>query len=107
MKLTDLHPQWVYSGGEGISDKDGNPVPFREKVGISFDCPCGKCPEGFSNSVYLSFENPPDGGPPVGNSPHWHRQGEDFETISLSPSILRIGGCGWHGYVTNGEIVNA
>jgi len=31
-----------------------------------------------------------------------------FETLTLTPSILRTpekGGCGWHGFVTNGEII--
>ena len=41
MKLTDLNPRWVGAGGEGISDADGNPVPARAGIGLSFDCPCG------------------------------------------------------------------
>lgn len=106
MRLIVLHPRWVGAGGEGISDKDGNPVPERHKVGVSFECPCGRC----GVRCYVPFENPIDGGPRHDTRPeshHWHREGETFETLTLTPSILRSpdkGGCGWHGFVTNGGI---
>lgn len=105
MKLVDLKPGWVGTGGEGISDKDGNPVPSRKGVGVAFDCPCGKC----GQRVFLSFENPMDGGKPFGSSerPHWKRTGDTFETLTLTPSILQVkteeGDCGWHGFLTDGE----
>lgn len=28
----------------------------------------------------------------------------DASTCSLNPSINCVGGCGWHGWITNGEI---
>ena len=28
----------------------------------------------------------------------------DPDTKSLTPSVNCVGGCGWHGFVTNGEI---
>lgn len=106
MKLTELDPQWVGAGGEGISDKDGNPVPERHGVGVLFDCP-----DGCGFPCYVSFQNPLDGGPPHDASrPLWTRTGEAFETLTLAPSILRAkekGGCGWHGFVTNGEMSGA
>jgi hypothetical protein len=43
----------------------------------------------------------------VGNQAHWQRTGETFDTMTLTPSIRRLDGCAWHGFVTNGEIVNA
>lgn len=104
MKLTDLNPHFIGSGGEGVYDKDGNPVPERHGVGIVFDCPCGnsECP-----ALYVGFSNPKDGGPPLeGPQPKWSRSGDTFEDISLTPSILRTSHCGWHGYVTNGQITN-
>ena len=103
MKLIDLNPRWVGAGGEGISDKDGNPVPARHGVGLGFDCPCGCKIRG-----YVDFANPLDGGPPLRDAHHqWQRTGEDFATLTLTPSILRSrekGGCGWHGFITNGEV---
>ena len=98
MKLTELNPGWVGAGGEGISDKDGNPVPRRVGVGVAFDCPCG-C----DSRAYIPFANPLDGGTGVGRAPHWDRIGDTFETLTLKPSIQRVGGCEWHGFLTDGE----
>ena len=112
MKLTDLNPHWVSSGGDGITDKDGQPVPRRDRIGVSFDCPCSKCTSqrvgdedsDFHLRHFISFTNPPDGGPSFesGGHPTWNRIGDTFETLVLQPSILSDtakGGCGWHGYI--------
>ncbi len=98
MKLIDLDPRWVSAGGEGISDGKGNPVPRREGVGVSFNCPCG-C----NLPCFIPFANPLDGGP-AWEGTAWTRTGETFETLTLRPSILRVGGCAWHGFITNGEV---
>ena len=104
MRLTDLDPRWVGSGGEGISDAAGQPVPSRERIGVSFECPCGsdECPR-----VFIPFENPADGGPSTHPGHSWTRQGDTFDALDLSPSIQRVGGCQWHGYVRSGQIVGA
>jgi hypothetical protein len=103
VKLTALDPSWVGAGGPGIFNADGTPAAERHGVGITFDCPCG-CTRG----RYVPFTNPLDGGPPH-NDGHatWQRSGETFETLTLTPSIQVIGECGWHGFITNGEIVSA
>lgn len=104
MKLIDLNPKFVGAGGAGITDKDGNPVPERHGVGVILDCPCGNKDEG--HQMFVPFLNPLDGGPPHG-SRGWHRTGDDFGSLNLTPSILRKGpdSCGWHGYIRNGEII--
>ena len=104
MRLVDLNPRWVGAGGEGVSDKNGNPVPERHGIGITFDCPCGCDVWG-----HVSFSNPLDGGAPriSPGEPTWTRTGDTFETLTLSPSILRSkdkGGCGWHGWIKNGVV---
>lgn len=100
MKLIELNPEWVGNGGESVTDANGNPVPRREGVAVDFDCPCG-CDQ----RLCVVFANPLDGGPSVHpGPPRWTRTGETFEDLDLKPSILRIGGCGWHGYINNGEI---
>lgn len=112
MRLTDLDPRWVSYDGEGISDAQHNPILEREKIGMSFLCPCKECVpqrsgdylKDFHLRVNVTFTNPPDGGPSVGElkTPTWHRTGETFEDMVLRPSILSDkakGGCGWHGYV--------
>lgn len=108
MKLVDLDPRWVGAGGEGISRRrpDGTlePVPARHGIGVTFDCPCGRC----GVRGFVPFENPLDGGPPLHDEhARWQRSGETFDALTLRPSILRStdeGGCGWHGFVTNGEL---
>lgn len=103
MRLTDRHPEWVGAGGAGILNADGSPAAERHGVGVLLDCPCG-C----DRPLYVPFENPLDGGPPLTTDhPIWHRDGDTFETLTLTPSILRSpeqGGCGWHGFITTGEI---
>jgi hypothetical protein len=103
MKLTDLDPQWVGAGGDGISDRDGRPVPARHGVGLSLNCPCG-CDSRF----YVGFTNPLDGGPPHSSAgqPTWSRTGETFDELELTPSIQRRNPCRWHGYLTHGELVS-
>lgn len=109
MRLTELHPRFLGAGGEGISNTDGSPAPKRTGVGLRFDCPCG-C-KGF---IYVDFDKPLDGGPPLReNERHrWTRTGDTFETLTLTPSILchNAGSgdpCkGWHGFVTNGEVTS-
>jgi hypothetical protein len=101
MKLTDLNPVWLSHGGEGVLSY-GKPVPLRERIGISFDCPCG-C----EHPVSVTFANPVDGLGPIRPEPYpsWTRSGETFEDLTLSPSIQREypARC-WHGFVTDGQI---
>jgi hypothetical protein len=103
MRLVDLNPRWIGRGGTGVSDAQGNPVPHRPAIGLMFNCPCGcKIP------CFVHMANPLDGLPPEsGGAPTWTRTGEDFETLTLIPSILRSRGCEkqWHGWITNGEII--
>lgn len=55
-----------------------------------FLCPCG-CGAHAGIAV-----RPESGGGPV-----WQWDG-DFENPTITPSIRRIGGCEWHGYLTGG-----
>jgi hypothetical protein len=104
MRLVDLNPRWIGAGGEGITLADGSPAPERTGVGVIFNCPCGCGDEG-----YVPFQNPLDGGLPLDpNRSVWQRTGETFETLTLTPSILKVrnpSGCGWHGFITNGEAI--
>ena len=102
MKLIDLNPRWVGAGGEGVSDAQGRPVPARQGVGLMFECPC-RCGE----TIYVAFRQPLDGGAPCltnAQAPTWERTGDTFETLTLLPSILRMTGCRWHGFVTAGQV---
>jgi hypothetical protein len=105
MKLIELNPRWIGSGGEGVFKKkeDGTlePAIQREGVAIGFNCPCG-C----ESKVCIHLENPIDGGPPLKSQNLWRRTGEAFETLTLHPSLQRVDGCKSHFLVKNGEIVN-
>jgi len=103
-RLSDLNPIWIGAGGPGIiRTLDGASVPRREGVGVMFDCPCG-C----ESPCYVPFSNPLDGdGPIQPEKATWSRMGDTFETLTLAPSIRRVGGCAWHGFIQDGGIVNA
>src|SRR5512146_628925 len=104
MKLIELSPRWIGAGGDGIT-RDGVPVPRREGVALWLE----RCPCGCGTPLCLYVDPPLDGGAPIG-LPAWRRTGDTFETLTLAPSILRNssrGGCGWHGFIRNGEIVRA
>jgi hypothetical protein len=99
MRLIDLNPRWVGAGGPGVT-RNGQPVERRDGIAIMFHCPCG-CGDG----VYVYVDPPLDGkGPYEPQHVHWERFGDTFETLTLRPSIQRLGGCGWHGFITNGEV---
>lgn len=104
MRLTELSPQFCAAGGPGIYNADGTPATPRRGIGLMFNCPCG-C----SLLCYVPFRDPIDGGPArvSDGEPSWERTGETFDALTLRPSILRDqakGGCGWHGFITAGEV---
>jgi len=90
MKLTELEPKWV------ATDEP------RHGMGISFNHPNGK-----DFRLVIWFDNPIDGGKPAFPNQYglWHRTGEDFETLTLTPSIeVKLPeDMYWHGFLTNGD----
>lgn len=103
MKLSELNPVFLDSGGDGFRNADGTPMLKRTGVYVMFDCPCGNC--GDERKLCIPFANPIDGGPPIEPGKGWQRTGEAFDTLTLTPSILRMEECKWHGFITNGEII--
>jgi Family of unknown function (DUF6527) len=92
MKLTELDPRWSASGHG------------RMGQGIVFLCP--KCKDHF---LAVWFANPVDGKEPfvrpgLAAEHRWTRVGDDFETLTLTPSISVVAGCKWHGFITNGDV---
>jgi hypothetical protein len=80
----------------------------RKGIGLLFNCPIHS-DECFT---YVPFTNPLDGGPPLEQDQlTWARSGETFDTLSISPSIHKLGEkigegeCEWHGFVTNGAFI--
>lgn len=73
------------------------------------------CPRCQSHEIAVAFWSGAPGNVQVGHTEEgapiiqrmWHQEGDDFDTLSLTPSINREGlgdKCGgWHGFITNGE----
>ena len=107
MKLSELDPRWLTE------------LPDRHGMGISFECPhCQNEPIEDRIQIAVWFSNPIDGKPPASVTcrevikdnrilavqPLWNRFGDNFESLTLSPSIdARLSGH-WHGNIINGEI---
>ena len=72
-----------------------NPTLHEEAGILVFDCP--KCTGDNVHRIRVALD------PPAKNPKPWKRTGAFPDTLTLTPSINA--GC-WHGYVTNGEIVN-
>ncbi|MGH9366245.1 MAG: DUF6527 family protein [Thermoanaerobaculia bacterium] len=103
----NLEPAWLVTA-------EGN----RRGMGISFLCPVhgNNGPNRMPCYLGLWLENPLDGGPPykpgdtyrprpgqeTGTEPLWRREGETFDTLTLTPSINAEGH--WHGFIRNGEV---
>ena len=97
MRLIEINPRWIASAER---------KPRR--IGLSFDCPHCRTQRlavlfGPSYVEYL-----PDGHTVARgwNSEHiWAMVGNDFDDISLSPSIDTGASGHWHGFISNGEVV--
>lgn len=76
---------------------------------IHFCCPCS---ESCEHMIGVPFDPPLDGQPlpPELKASAWRRpSGDDFETITLEPSIWlhateHDGHPGWHGFLRNGNL---
>ena len=107
VKLRDLDANFLkYLGNGSHQWKD---VGREEADGIMFLCPkCFKDNNGpvGTHSVICWFVGrvPDDVDPKPGR---WNPSGTSIDDFSLvgpgAHSILMLGGCGWHGFVTNGD----
>ena len=100
MNLTSLNPKWL-----GLTRPDSGEQ-------LEFDCPaCG--PKHRVTAVLLNPLDGKPGAPWLGKrvrgsdgeervSPAWTREGDSFESLTLTPSILYP--C-WHGWVEDGAVV--
>jgi hypothetical protein len=101
LKLTDLEPKWL------------TPDVF------SFKCPhcklvkllCKKIPLSFKEQVRLVNPAPEDEYDfpvdfvPMNAECAWKFSGDDFATLTVTPSIDASNSGHWHGYITKGQIV--
>lgn len=101
MKLSELEPRWF-------------DVPERGKSidGVSFLCPCCQKARLAIQFTPMSKEDIHHRSHQEGD-PHtivpleglvWNRQGDTFDSLTLTPSIDSSISGHWHGFITNGEI---
>lgn len=86
---------------------------FEKAHGITFLCPkCFRDNDGAigTHCVNIAFDGraiPDEEGISLlsnGTQVRWNASGSSLDDLSTTPSILLIGGCAWHGYITNGEV---
>lgn len=113
MKLADLAPRFLRYERR----PDGVFLPYAESIadaqGVRFLCPVcftkNGGPVGTHGVICWSRSRgvPDDAVPGPGR---WIISGTGFNDLTLSAepgssgSVLLLGGCGWHGFVENGEI---
>lgn len=119
MRLVELDPQFLRYEPEGERIIWRQVDSMNEAHGVQFLCP--KCfaanrgPAGTHRVISWSRERgtPEEAEPGPGR---WQMAGTGFADLSLVPdlneardgrmahSVALIGGCAWHGFVTNGEV---
>jgi len=105
MNLLELKPHWITLAGAG-----------DDKLGMTFRCPhCPPGGRGETTFLGIWFANPvdPDKHPDV-DWPHymlshpeqhfWQRSGDEFASMTITPSIDASQHGHWHGFIRNGEI---
>ena len=108
MRLTDLDPSFLRYDEKGFNRIDG----IEEAQGLMFLCPkCFRENEGAKGTHGVicwsrSRGVPDDARPGPGR---WSLNGTGFGDLTLdgdggSRSVHLLSGCGWHGFVTNGEV---
>ena len=96
MKLLDLQPHWVgLAPGHAIGITFLCPHCQKIRLGVAFDVPIG----GELLDTFIGPRLVTD------SLKKWHRTGETFETLCLTPSIDASQFEHWHGYITNGEVL--
>ena len=109
LEFSDLSPAWL---GRIEESHDGrfswyHDVPREAAQGVMFQCP--KCKEAYGHThmvICWDPDVPTDLTPKPGR---WDMRGDVFESLSLvgrgtSSSVLLLGGCGAHFFVTDGMV---
>lgn len=111
MKLSQLDASFIQlsppgQGGNRVSFRTG--VSYDEADGILFLCPLCFVKQGGpvgTHSIVCWFTGKvPDTVEPLPG--RWDRSGSSLDDLAMSPSIQcggGEGGCGWHGFIHNGE----
>jgi Family of unknown function (DUF6527) len=93
VRFADLNPKITGSGIVGVNE-------------LSFDCP--KCGKPFRVDIHCRLNGPADQAKAI-----WAWSGDftkpSYDSVSIQPSISNHHHgrkeCGWHGSITNGEVL--
>jgi hypothetical protein len=109
MRLTELDPEFLRVTESGsfqvVETIDG-------AMGVSFLCPLCYAKNGDPRGTHSVICWSSDRGTPDAIRPgpgRWTLKGTSFSDLTLdgergkTRSVQLVGGCGWHGFVTNGE----
>lgn len=115
---------WERVIGDPLTWKQGDPteqvtgprehmVPVEtlaEAQGIFFQCPKWAGQKGPGSGHYVQVTFAGRGATDAqgchgknGEPTRWQVSGTGFDDLTTKPSILLQGGCGWHGFITNGD----
>lgn len=100
MRLSELSPKWIAVRENG------------DAIGVTFLCPhCRQVHIGawFAEPVDINGIPGIDLDLPLFMAQHpenkyWHRTGDTFETLTLTPSVDTSQHGHWHGFLTSGAI---
>jgi hypothetical protein len=104
--LTDFEPQFlrheIRDGREVHVDVD----KLDDAQGVMFLCPVCSARNGGADAhgVLCWFR---DCGVPDEAEPgpaRWLVSGAGLGDLTLSPSVMLLSGCGWHGFITGGQV---
>ena len=86
------------TSGEWSLQRHGDREHEEEVVGLNYMCPCGCGDDGYLpfRGIHLMH---------IDEHPSWIWDG-NIESPTLTPSILRRGGCGWHGWLKAGKFIS-
>ena len=99
MKLVDLDPIWLSL----------DVFAFKNPTGGKYWLTCKRVPMSRREQMDLCYTNPKfeqAKGDVVLTTPEtaWSFVGNDFATLTVTPSIDASASGNWHGFITNGEI---
>lgn len=105
MKLTDLEPRWLTQ----------DVFIFRNPTGGNDWLTCKRVPMSMKDQYQMVYGDVIDwpgrktewvGKTVVFTQPEyaWSFDGNDFESMTVTPSIDASASGNWHGFITNGEI---
>jgi hypothetical protein len=109
MRLRELEPEFLLYSGDPKSYRCRD-VSRAEANGLFFLCPKCFVENGGRVGTHAVICWDPSVPQTVSPTPgRWNLIGASFDDLSLvagSSSVLLMGGCNWHGYVTNGEVTS-